>query len=691
MADVVIDSNASSGTNRAPRSLVFVSADVGYHFYLDSDATFGYSKTTDGGATWGAQVEIHAATTFVAFDVWYDQWTPGDSGTLIHLAYIDSTNDDIFYRTLNTSGSPTDSLGTQRVAVAPTSAVAGVGCFVTLTKTRSGYLYIAFDIDAGAERGLHRSTDAGVNWSSDLDDNFVEATLDWAHAFPASNTGDDNDCWFLYFDASADDLTLKMWDSSAGSATESASIAAVIDSGVDGLAQYPFSGSIRNSDGHLIAAVITQRDNAASDHLVFDINGTGSITSLTAITTDIDDHYNPCIFIDQNTDDLYIAYNGKRDGSEAIGGATKIYYTKSTDDGTTWSAGDTAYSEDAASAINRVWTPLSGSRFCAVWRTGTTFTTNEVNSVTFDAGLPGRTADLSQTLGTVSVSGDGAVAIAAASAQTIGSVSLSGAAANASAASLAQTLGTVELASTGGQVERTADFAQTLGAVTVSAAAANAVSAVAAETLGAVTLTADGDNANDAESAQTLGAVVLTGAASNENRASLTQTLAEVQLEATGGSVAGTVATLAQTLGAVTSTAAANNATGAVLAQTLGAVTSTAAAAVALRAALAQTLGAVTLSSDAGEVNIDLAVTLGAVTLAADATVPQPDLQQAQHVHVGPRGRPQEQPAPMVVHGAVLISGGGSVVVSGHADRLVERNNAFMRMVMKSEPRLEKS
>jgi hypothetical protein len=399
MADVVIDAVANAGTNRAPRSTVYVSADVGYFFYFDDDVTFGYSKTTDGGATWGAQVEIHSATNNVAFDVWYDQWTPGDSGTLIHLCYINSGTDDMFYRTFETAGGA-DTLGTERTVVALSSAVAGVGCFTTLTKTRSGYLYIAYDIDAGAERGLHRSTDAGVNWSTDLDDNFVEATLDWAHAFPASNTGDNNDCWFLYFDADADALTLKMWDSSAGSATESATIAAVIDSGVDGLAQYPFSGSIRHSDGHLIAAVITQRDNAASDHLVFDINGTGSITSLTAITTDKDDHYNPCIFIDQNTDDLYVAYNGKRDGSEAIGGATKIHYTKSTDDGTSWSAGDTAYSEDAASAINRVWATPSGSRFCAVWRTGTTFTTNKVNSVTFATNTTVTPSTLALTLAT---------------------------------------------------------------------------------------------------------------------------------------------------------------------------------------------------------------------------------------------------------------------------------------------------
>ena len=351
MADVSIDSSIGTATARGMRSVVFTTADIGYWFYVDSSGAFVYSKTTDGGATWGAAVTIGAATTHVAFDVWFDQWTPGDSGTRIHLWYFDVTNDDVFWRSLDTNG---DTFGTQRVVYAGASSVAGRGAFVSGTKCRdvSGQktLYCAFDIDAGAERGLFKSGDAGTNWGTNLSTTFVEATLDEAQLFPASNTGDDNDCWCVYKDTSALAMTLKMWDYSANSATESATIQTIVNTGqaTDLTGQFGYSASVRHSDGHLILASISDRDTATSDHQVWDINGTGSITAKTNITTNIDDHWHPSVFIDQTTDDIYVAYNGKRDGSETLGTTTNVYYTKSTDGGTTWSAGDTAYREAAA-------------------------------------------------------------------------------------------------------------------------------------------------------------------------------------------------------------------------------------------------------------------------------------------------------------------------------------------------------
>src|SRR4029450_433324 len=112
MADVSIDASVSTSTARGMRSVVFTTASIGYWFYIDSNGTFSYSKTSDGGATWGAAVAISAQTTDIAFDVWFDKWTPGDSGTLIHTWCFDTGVDDIRYRTLDTNG---DSLGTLRV------------------------------------------------------------------------------------------------------------------------------------------------------------------------------------------------------------------------------------------------------------------------------------------------------------------------------------------------------------------------------------------------------------------------------------------------------------------------------------------------------------------------------------------------------------------------------------------------
>ena len=414
MADVSVDGTISTSTARGSRSLVYATDLIGYMFYIDQDGVFGYSKTTDGGATWGAQVNVDsgAATTVLAFDVWFEQWTPGDTGTKIHCWWFDTTADDVIWRTLDTNG---DTLGTQRVVFAGATSVVGRGVFVSGTKTVSGYLYVAYDIDAGAERGLQRSTDSGTNWSANLSTTFVEATLDTCFLYPASGTGDNNDCWALYYDASATALTLKLWDSSAASATESSTIQTHTDGNVDLTGQFGFAGAIRPSDGHLIVAAHSLRDNASTTLQVFDCTDTSTIATKTAITTNIDDNYWPQVFID-DAGTIYVAYVGKRDGTETLDVTAKVYYTKSTDGGTTWTSGDTAYMEGAAGTVQQVWVPLGGNRFAGVWRVSGTLLTNKVNSLMFDSGT------LASTLGTLTASGTGTVEVAGATSATLGAV-----------------------------------------------------------------------------------------------------------------------------------------------------------------------------------------------------------------------------------------------------------------------------
>ena len=385
MADVSISSVASSNTARGMRAVAFTRLDdqVGYFFFSAStSAGLFYTKTTDGGATWGTAVLVSSAVTPGAFDIWADWWTPGNTGTRISFWSFDVTADDVIYRYLDTAS---DTLSTPVIVFTGATSVLGRGVFVSGTRTLSGLLYCAFDIDAGAEKGLYRSNDAdGSGWGS-LSPTFVEATLDEAMLFPASNTGDSFDCWAIYHDTSANALTLKMWDSSAVSPVESATIQTFLENVTDLTGQFGFSGSIRHSDGHLIMSAVSERDTATADHQAWDINGTGSITALTAITTNIDDHYYPQVFIDQLTDDIYVAFNGLRAGTETLGTTSKVYYTKSTDGGTTWSANSAAYMEGATAAVFQVWAPLSGSRFYVGWRVASTIVGNKVNSLTFAA------------------------------------------------------------------------------------------------------------------------------------------------------------------------------------------------------------------------------------------------------------------------------------------------------------------
>lgn len=390
MADVTIASGTSGGTTRAMRSVVFTSTLIGYAFYIAGSGDLVYRKTTDGGATWGSEVIVYDAGVGLArtLDVWFDKWTPGGTGTLIHIWYTENDTASARYRSLDTNG---DTLGTEAQIFDGTSSASNVGLFISGTKARGGNLYCAFSLVTAGEMRTFRSTDGGATWG--VRTNLVEIVGDWAQLFPG-NEGDTQDICALYLDVSADELTLKVHDDSADTNSESAAIATVVENTTDFTAQYPFAGSVRASDGHLIAAVVTELDTATADFRVFDINGTGSIVEKTAIATNIDDIYYPSVFIDPINSSLHVAYIGKRDGSETLATTAAVYYTKSTDGGTSWSAGDTAYSA-AGSDYRQTWAPLTGQRFLVLYRdlsSGNIFTNTDNSRVFPQVSLAGSQA-----------------------------------------------------------------------------------------------------------------------------------------------------------------------------------------------------------------------------------------------------------------------------------------------------------
>ena len=363
MADIAITASGVLSTIHGVRDIVFVNATTGYLFYNDASSDFVYKKTTDGGATWGSPVAISGADTMSDFDVWFDQWTPGDKGSCIHIFWFgSSTTDNATYNRLNTTN---DTLSGNVQVFNGATAVGGRGTFVSGAKMRGGNLFCTFDLDAFVETGTYKSTDNGVTWSALT--NLVEATIDQGFVFPG-NEADPNDVWIVYQDASTDELTLKVYDDSAGTYSESASFQTMVEQTTNATGQYGFAGSIRHSDGHLIVASVSEYDpaGATADLQVFDINGTGSITTLTNIATNVDDIYYPSVFINQKNDDIYVSYIGKSDGTETMGTTVNIYYAKSTDRGITWTK-DTQYSEDAATTNRRTWTPLMGQLFIVNW------------------------------------------------------------------------------------------------------------------------------------------------------------------------------------------------------------------------------------------------------------------------------------------------------------------------------------
>lgn len=355
IADIVIDAASVANTAKGMRAFVFVSHDVGYFFTIGSGNDLDYHKSTDGGKTWGAAVDVFTGTVS-GFDIWYDQWTPGNTDRNIHIWYFDTGTDDVDYKRLNTTN---DVLSAAVNVFTGATGVDARGVFVSGARMRGGNLLCCFDIDAGEETGTYKSVDNGASWSAMT--NAIEATLDQCQVFPA-NVADSNDAWLLYDDDSAAELTLKEYDDSGNSFTESAALT-FNNNATDNTGQYGFSGSIRHSDGHLIVGYMDAYDAAgASDFKVYDINGTGSLTELTDIATNVDDIYYPSVFLDQNQPDwIYVAYVGKSDGSETIATTAGVYYALSKDRGLTWTK-DIAYSTSVTD-YRQSWAPLNGERF----------------------------------------------------------------------------------------------------------------------------------------------------------------------------------------------------------------------------------------------------------------------------------------------------------------------------------------
>lgn len=379
MADVTVNASVVTAPQlKATRSQVFTTASIGYQFFVNgANDDLVYQKTTDGGATWGAAVTVRTGSVN-GFDIWFDKWTPGDSGTVIHTWYCDNVARDLFYRSLDTSS---DTLGSAITVLNGT--VAGEE-LVSGAKARDGNLVVVYNLD-GSTSGAFDSPD-GVTWTAIASPH--EGVADYFMLFPG-NAADTRDMWLAFWDRSANEISLKTYDDSADSWSED-SIASSMTATTHSSTGAGWSGSIRHADNHLILVAASGRDTAGpvDDLKVWDINGGASITGLTNVITDKDDWYNPTIFIDQNNGDFYVGYNGKSDGSETLGTTTFIYYKKSTDDGSTWGS-ETAYSEGSGNFL-----ALSGglggtaTRFVpAFWMSSSSdLFVNVVNSVAIGAG-----------------------------------------------------------------------------------------------------------------------------------------------------------------------------------------------------------------------------------------------------------------------------------------------------------------
>ena len=341
MAELTVyNSVLANGELTTRRATVAASSTVVYFFYIDSaDGELKYKKSSDGGANVGSAVAVSATSTVHAFDLWFDKWTPGNTGTLIHIAYNDQDADDCFYDQLDVSD---DSLTGRVAAFASTAFNAGndglSNTFCSITRAQGGNLYIvgSGDSQLAGPSWFVRSTDGGANWGNRTSP--IEGASSDQELLLPGNTSDTQDIACIYWDADADALSVKMHDDSANSWTETSIATSIVDQAVS--LTHQLNASIRHSDKHLIVVVHTNVDPNAHSINAYDVNpnviSSVPVSTLTQLDNSVDDAAGVAVCINQNNNDIYVATIGLNDGSQTYGGSVDIYYQVSTDDGSTW-------------------------------------------------------------------------------------------------------------------------------------------------------------------------------------------------------------------------------------------------------------------------------------------------------------------------------------------------------------------
>jgi len=340
---VDIDAHFNLDTQNGLWGPYWINESTGIILFIDSLNDISFSKTGDNGTTWDKTVIVAGTTQNLA--AWFDKETPGDSGTEIHVVWLDSAggvgSSEAFYVNIDVSDGSQGTIRTiNNTLDVDTNAQTNR---IAITKTVGGNLLMSFLADApGTNIETYRSVDDGVNWVDRAD--FYESSNppDYLYLFPA-NTDDDNDVAGIYLDESSGQITNKMYDDSGNSISET-----FISTGnsADPI-HYNMDAAVRHSDGHILVAAHSDDDTAGDDLRTWEVspNTTTNTWDIPRanIFTNQDQSAQVALMINQQNDTVYAAY--LKGG--AWTGTVNVLFVNSTDGMDTWS-NIINYSEAAA-------------------------------------------------------------------------------------------------------------------------------------------------------------------------------------------------------------------------------------------------------------------------------------------------------------------------------------------------------
>ncbi|RJO59457.1 hypothetical protein C4546_02060 [Candidatus Parcubacteria bacterium] len=312
------------------RHLVFTDDLTGYAFYVNSSGTLVYKKTVNGGIDWADAINVTDQTDCENFAIWYDRWTPGSTGNLIHVAFLENGTDTIYYDNIDTSSSDTQK---GEVAAYSDSATGRTGSTdsISIVSATDGDIYIAISSGAANSTAVVRnSSDTGTNWSTTADEGLDDVTQDYVLLMPLASA----DILLLRWDVSADDIQSKEYEDSANSWEANWTDHNVDTNAVEGASRSETWGA--TIDPYTYNIYLAYVDNAWDASATPDVrtavyNGS-AWTSKTNVITDTNTITSATIAFDTFTSEIYVIY------IRGSTGASTVYYKVSDDGMTTWSA-----------------------------------------------------------------------------------------------------------------------------------------------------------------------------------------------------------------------------------------------------------------------------------------------------------------------------------------------------------------
>ena len=337
-SSVAVDTTGSPTDSRGGTSgsrTVWINDSEGFIFYADGTHDLYMASTSDSGATWGNIQQVDSVTNNVAGTaVWYDQWTPGDTGNYIHVVSLDEDQDQMFYTRYDTLS---DTLSTSATVTAQVSAdYANRDQYPAITKLENGRIYVTATEGGNNVTAYCKLSDCTSEsaWTA-MTDPYVAG-----NTYPVLMPVKDTDHLLLIYWQTGNNVYYNFWSATSSSWWGSSVIQSEPD--VNPYDASAMSATTDPTTGDVFLAFLSDIDSnyTVSDHDItlyqFDISDY-TWTQLGDIMTDTTGLHNVKLSADTNRDGhLYVAYTRRTTITDSSTG--NVYWRESTDRGQTWSA-----------------------------------------------------------------------------------------------------------------------------------------------------------------------------------------------------------------------------------------------------------------------------------------------------------------------------------------------------------------